>query len=81
MTIEVKCPHCKSVLRVPEKYAGQSGTCNHCQNAITIPHTLSAYQQVQVAQNPAKVEAETKMDNEQNVAQLLRHISILKNHL
>lgn len=34
--IEFECPHCHRILKVPEQYAGRSGKCNHCGNAISI---------------------------------------------
>lgn len=28
--IEIPCPHCQRVLKVPEKYVGTEGACNYC---------------------------------------------------
>lgn len=35
-SIEYTCPHCQTLLRVPEQYVGTSGKCNHCSGQITI---------------------------------------------
>jgi hypothetical protein len=39
MSIQLTCPNkaCGHVLSVPEKYAGQQGTCPHCGTSVTIP--------------------------------------------
>lgn len=37
MHIPVRCPHCNTVLQVPEAYAGQTGKCQHCQGSISVP--------------------------------------------
>ncbi len=34
--IEYQCPHCKTVLKVPERFAGSTGKCRKCGNTITI---------------------------------------------
>lgn len=34
--IAYRCPHCGSVLSIPEKYLGQAGKCNKCGRAITV---------------------------------------------
>jgi len=35
-TIEVQCPKCTHVLRVPKRYLGSRGTCNHCGKLVEI---------------------------------------------
>jgi len=40
--MNVKCCHCGATLQVPDSYAGQEGTCNHCQGAITLPELPEA---------------------------------------
>ncbi|MDK1022248.1 MAG: exonuclease domain-containing protein [Candidatus Hydrogenedentes bacterium] len=34
--IEFKCPHCKTILHIPEEFIGSTGTCKNCHNSITI---------------------------------------------
>jgi hypothetical protein len=34
--LDVVCEHCGTILRIPEKYLGQKGKCNHCQGEITV---------------------------------------------
>ncbi len=34
--LEYQCPHCKTTLKVPERFAGSTGTCRKCKNTITI---------------------------------------------
>ena len=34
--LEFECPHCKTVLQIPEQFAGSTGTCRKCRNSITI---------------------------------------------
>jgi hypothetical protein len=42
MPIQLTClnPACGHVLSVPEKYAGQQGTCPHCGTSVTIPRSV-----------------------------------------
>lgn len=35
--IEFPCPHCGKPLAIPERYAGQTGTCHFCNTPITVP--------------------------------------------
>lgn len=39
--IPYQCPHCATTLRIPAHFAGFAGTCNHCENKITVPPTPS----------------------------------------
>jgi DNA polymerase III epsilon subunit-like protein len=34
--LDYKCPHCNAVLKVPERFAGSTGTCRKCKNTIKI---------------------------------------------
>lgn len=34
--VEYQCPHCKTLLKVPERFVGSRGTCRNCRNSITI---------------------------------------------
>lgn len=34
--LEYQCPHCKAVLKVPERFVGSTGTCRKCKATITI---------------------------------------------
>ncbi len=34
--VEYQCPHCKTVLQVPERFVGSRGKCRNCGNTITI---------------------------------------------
>ncbi len=40
--IKYKCPHCGSVLSIPEKFAGQTGRCKRCGKTITVPAARDA---------------------------------------
>jgi rRNA maturation protein Nop10 len=42
MTISFACPHCGRNIRVGDKAAGQSGTCNGCGKKIRVPHPEGA---------------------------------------
>ncbi len=33
---EFECPHCKTILHIPEQFIGSTGTCKNCRNSITI---------------------------------------------
>lgn len=35
--IEYECPHCGHNLSIPEKYAGQAGKCNYCNERLVVP--------------------------------------------
>lgn len=35
--IELYCQHCGHHLKIPEQYAGQTGTCNNCKKTILVP--------------------------------------------
>lgn len=37
MSIHFKCPWCSTVIRVPARFAGRSGKCPKCAEAVTIP--------------------------------------------
>jgi len=34
--VEYQCPHCKTILKVPERFVGSRGTCRSCRSTITI---------------------------------------------
>jgi len=34
--LDVICTHCGKILKIPERYMGQKGKCNHCQGEITV---------------------------------------------
>ncbi len=36
LMVEYQCPHCKTVLKVPERFVGSRGTCRNCRKTITI---------------------------------------------
>ncbi len=40
--LQLTCPHCGKALQIPEKYAGQSGKCKHCQQPIMVPPLAQA---------------------------------------
>jgi len=35
--VEMKCPECGHVLRIPDKYIGQAGGCKHCGGRFVVP--------------------------------------------
>jgi len=35
--LTLTCPHCGHQLQIPDKYAGQTGSCTKCQGQITVP--------------------------------------------
>ena len=35
--LAVECPNCQIPLQIDEKWAGTTGTCNHCGGKITVP--------------------------------------------
>jgi len=35
--IEMNCPHCGHLLRIPDQYAGQKGGCKHCKGLFQVP--------------------------------------------
>lgn len=37
--IETECPHCGYVLRIPEKYTGQTGRWKHCREPFMVVRT------------------------------------------
>lgn len=39
--IRLECPHCQEILIIPDKFAGQAGTCKHCQNPIAVPKSTN----------------------------------------
>lgn len=53
--IRVTCPSCKKLLLVPQRFAGQSGKCSHCQSCLTIPgsspNTLHNARRIPVQRN------------------------------
>lgn len=40
--IDFVCPHCDTVLQIPEEHVGQSGTCNRCGRRIAVLLTEAA---------------------------------------
>ncbi len=40
--IEMTCPHCQAVLRIPDTKAGKKGKCPSCQNIIQVPQAAEA---------------------------------------
>lgn len=34
--LEFQCPHCKTILHIPEEFVGSTGTCRKCRSSITI---------------------------------------------
>lgn len=34
--LEYQCPHCKTLLKIPEQFIGSTGTCRTCRKSITI---------------------------------------------
>ena len=42
--INMTCPHCKQLLKIPETYQGERGICNHCRKTIHVcadpPHVV-----------------------------------------
>jgi len=42
MNIPIQCPGCGQTLQIPEQYAGQTGKCQHCGGAITVPTPATA---------------------------------------
>lgn len=41
--IELKCPTCGHQLRIPSKYAGQTGGCKYCKGRFIVPEPDSAF--------------------------------------
>lgn len=39
--IEYNCPHCNNLLKINQKYAGQSGQCKQCGKKITVPGAVT----------------------------------------
>ncbi|MCA8986013.1 MAG: hypothetical protein KDA78_00135 [Planctomycetaceae bacterium] len=37
MTIQFQCPHCESILRVPDPFMGKSAPCPRCQKLLVVP--------------------------------------------
>jgi len=63
VAIDAQCPHCRKLLRAPEKKAGRQVNCPHCQQPIivpekpaTIPTLQSAEVQSQAPYAPAEAE-------------------------
>lgn len=42
MNIPIQCPGCGQTLQIPEQFAGQTGKCQHCGGAITVPTPATA---------------------------------------
>ncbi len=42
MAIDAQCPHCRKLLRAPDKKAGQQVNCPHCQQPIIVPERAAA---------------------------------------
>lgn len=38
--IEYQCPHCATVLKIPDEQAGFPGECSHCKGRITVPFPI-----------------------------------------
>jgi DNA-directed RNA polymerase subunit M/transcription elongation factor TFIIS len=60
--IEMDCPHCKMLLRIPEQYKGESGKCNHCGSPITA--------QILSSSSDQKLKSENAVDRSQAVIYL-----------
>jgi hypothetical protein len=41
VAIDAQCPHCRKLLRAPDKKAGQQVNCPHCQQPIIVPDKLA----------------------------------------
>jgi hypothetical protein len=35
--MKFNCPECSHEIKIPDRYAGHVGTCNHCQAKIRVP--------------------------------------------
>lgn len=35
--VELNCPVCRKILRIPARYRGQTGTCNGCGSPVSVP--------------------------------------------
>ncbi len=49
MAIDAQCPHCRKLLRAPEKKAGHQVNCPHCQQPIIVPSKAAAHSVLQTA--------------------------------
>ncbi len=49
MAIDAQCPHCRKLLRAPDKKAGQQVNCPHCQQPIIVPSKVAANSALQTA--------------------------------
>lgn len=55
MTIEFKCPTCRSSLKAPSEYAGKIAKCKQCKATLTIPSIARQETRVKSTSNlPAK---------------------------
>jgi len=39
--LDYQCPHCKTILKIPEQFVGSTGRCRACKNSVTIELTAS----------------------------------------
>ena len=43
-SIDIKCPKCGHLLRIPAKFQGETGQCKHCHAPILVPYVAEAVQ-------------------------------------
>ena len=48
------CPHCEKPMSIPDKFAGQTGKCNHCGGLITVPSQIPPLPSVPLRQSPLR---------------------------
>lgn len=54
--IEIQCPDCERVLKVPEKYVGTEGACNYCGGRVQVQAPQRHEAQIQPSAAPAAPE-------------------------
>ena len=67
--IEMDCPHCKMLLRIPEQYKGESGKCNHCGSPITAQILSSSSDQKLKSENAVDEESGSNLSLDQNISE------------
>jgi len=77
--IDVECPHCKRVLKIPEKYAGVEGACKHCGGRIVIPgqQPLSEFEPSSYGHGPGGASAAESASRQETIKALTANIEVL----
>jgi len=77
--IDVECPHCKRVLKIPEKYAGVEGACKHCGGRIVIPgqQPPSEFEPSSYGHAPGEASATESASRQETIKALTANIEVL----